>query len=1643
MVWYSEETVTSAMLFAHSIGKIRSATVMTEDEVAPSDARLQDDLLNSGLETQRMVMDQLEPHFSEDGIVSKALEYARSVDHIMDFTSTRAINALFSLINKSIRSILEYNAQHPDFPLQPEQAESYVLKRLLVSLVWAFTGDSKLETRADMGFFLRDHSGLDMPPLGSTSSLIDYDVSVTTGDWVSWQDSVPNVEVETHAILASDVVIPTLDTVRHEEVLYSWLAEHKPLLLCGPPGSGKTMTLFSALRKMPDMEVVGLNFSSATTPELILKTFEQYCEARRTPSGVVLAPPQIGRWIVVFCDEINLPATDTYGTQRIISFLRQLVERGGYWRTSDQAWVRLERIQFVGACNPPTDPGRVALSHRFLRHAPLVMVDYPGEISLNQIYGTFNRALLKVVPTLKSFAEPLTSAMVDFFQASQKRFTPDMQSHYVYSPRELTRWSRGIFEAIRPLDGLNLEGLIRIWAHEALRLFSDRLVYESEREWTSRSIDEVALRHFPTLDQDQALARPILFSNWTSKNYISVDRDQLRDFTKARLRVFYEEELDVPLVLFNDVLDHVLRIDRVFRQTQGHLLLIGISGSGKVNSSSLNVQNRPEKLSEQTTLSRFVAWMNGLSVFQIKVSNKYTAEDFDEDLRGVLKRAGCKGEKICFIMDESNVLDSGFLERMNTLLANAEVPGLFEGDEHAALMTACKEGAQRDGLMLDTAEELYRWFTQQVAKNLHVVFTMNPAEGDLASRAATSPALYNRCVLDWFGDWSDQALYQVALEFTQALDLDVSSFTPPIDFPVVFRQLEVPPTHRTAIINACVYIHFSIARMNKTLARQRGRFNHVTPRHYLDFIASYVRLFNEKRDELEDQQRHLNVGLEKMHSTVVQVEELRSSLAVKRSQLETKNLEANEKLQRMVADQQEAEQQKAASQQLQQKLEKQNESIAERREVVMQDLAAAEPAVLEAQSAVSNIKKQHLTEVRSMANPPEVVKLAMESVCTLLGHKMDSWKTVQGIIRRDDFITSIVNFDTSKSMTGQLRQRVQRDFLSKPNYNFESVNRASRACGPLVKWVIAQVGFSEILERVGPLRNEVVSLERLAGETEEQAASAARTINDLEERISAYKEEYASLISETQAIKGEMERVETKVDRSIKLLDSLSSEKDRWEEGSRTFETQMSTVAGDALLSAAFLAYGGYFNQEYRESLWKSWRVHLMSADIKYRQDLSLVEYLSTADQRLEWQANSLPADDLCSENAIMLSRYNRYPLIIDPSNQATDFLLKHTKGAKVGVTSFLDDAFLKNLESALRFGTTLIIQDVEHLDPILNTVLNKELRRAGGRVLVRLANQDIDFSPSFRMFLTTKDPSVDFSPDICSRVTFVNFTMTRSTLQSQALNQVLKAERPTIDQKRTDLMRLQGEFKLRLRHLEKSLLDALNAATGNILDDDQVIDTLERLKREAGEVSQKMLDTESVMAEVESVTSEYSSLAQACSSIYFALDRLSSLNHFYQFSLAFFLDVFNHILHSNPRLEGVSEASQRLRILTEDLYLHIFQRTARTLFHRDHLTWALVLAQIRLRDMPQGTAVLSELDSLLQGLPDSADSQDPLDKVEALSALPAFANIGHALAESPDGLQAYMEGGQSTPKFMQEQWSETLRMILYFTPNLTCLTPR
>lgn len=174
-------------------------------------------------------------------------------------------------------------------------------------------------------------------------------------------------------------------------------------------------------------------------------------------------------------------------------------------------------------------------------------------------------------------------------------------------------------------------------------------------------------------------------------------------------------------------------------------------------------------------------------------------------------------------------------------------------------------------------------------------------------------------------------------------------------------------------------------------------------------------------------------------------------------------------------------------------------------------------------------------------------------------------------------------------------------YLSNPDYNFEKVNRASMACGPMVKWAIAQVSFyshykyvqtipinktfpwqieyADMLKRVEPLRDELQSLEDQAEVNMKHAKDTKDLVTQLEQSIAAYKEEYAQLISQAQAIKTDLENVQAKVDRSIALLKSLNIERERWESTSETFRSQMSTIIGDVLLSAAFIAYGKYIKQ--------------------------------------------------------------------------------------------------------------------------------------------------------------------------------------------------------------------------------------------------------------------------------------------------------------------------------------------------------------------------------------------------------------------------------------------------------------------------------
>ena len=1533
MVWFSEDIVTIDMMFSHYLKRLKQNNF--DDAMNylanQSGAAMEFESKNENdvnAQVRSKASDCIKVFFEPNNLVQKALEAVEKYTHVMVFTKIRVIESMFALLRRGTTNIIDYNDNHSEFPMSDEQIFTYMSKWLIISMIWGFGGSLSLGNRTDFSEKLKQFTSDIEFPNDDNFQMIDYYVDMGENKWNPWKSKVPNTEIDSKKVSDADVVIPTVDTVRHQEILCSWISEHRPFILCGPPGSGKTMTLMATLKILTDFEMVFINFSSSTTPDLILKTFDHYCEYVKSSNGTILRPKQNNKYLVVFCDEINLPEMDKYSTQVVITFLREITEQNGFWRPLDKTWIKLERIQFVGACNPPTDVGRHPLNNRFLRHCPLLYVDFPGKDSLRQIYGTFNRAILRKSSGLSGSSQSLTEAMVEFYTQCQTHYTPDVQPHYIYSPRELTRWKHAINESIENIS--DEDGLVRLWAHEALRLFQDRLVLDEEKKWCDELVDSVAAKCFTSITPE-ALKRPILFTNLLTNTYISCEQDELIKKIESKLKVFYEEELNVPLVIFDSVLEHILRIDRVLKQPIGHLLLVGQSGVGK------------------TTLSRFVAWMNELTVFQIKAGRNYGVGDFDADLRSIMKRAGCKGEKICFIFDESNVLGPAFLERMNALLASGEVPGLFEGDEYISLLNTAREHMLKDVKGVETEEEIYKHFIKGVQRNLHVVFTMNPLSPDFSNRAASSPALYNRCVIDWFGDWSREGLFQVAKKLTETCQCRKENFK---------KQDMSQDEMYTLIVDSITSYHMIIKELNDKLAKNAKKFNYITPRDFLDFIKHFTNLLTEKNDELNEQQAHINKGLQKIIQTEKTVNELKQSLAVKEVELKKKEQETQIKFKQIQEDQQKATKNKEEAEKKQVEIEEMKKNIDERAAKVNYELSTVVPKMEAAKQAIGNMSPKSVAALKALKKETENTKTALKLTAIIylklakkkVVEKCD-WAETKNAIMKEDFIATIKNAkaeDLGEKVTNIIKKEIK-----DPNnkWDIDRIKGAFKEVGLLAEWIQSTVECAEINNQMEPMKKEIAELNKKKDAVVNEFNQILKAKEEIEKSIEQLKVNYEESVVESNNIKKSMEEVKSKVERSEKLLVNLSGEKDRWGKQMDEFKGHINNLLGDTFLSSSFLAYIGFYDAFYRKFLKDKSRQIVKQNEILSSNDLDEVEWLTKANDKVNWQNCKLPNDNICLENATILQRFNRYPLIIDPAGQATEFIKTFYASKKLNTTSFTDTNFLKVLESALRFGYPILVQDVEKIDPIMNSLLNKEIHKQSGRNLIRIGDQEIDFSLTFNMFMVTRDSSCNFTPDLCSRVTFLNFTITPSSLQNQILDIILKNERPEVNKAKEDLVKAQREFKLQLRQLEEDLLTALNSE-GNLLENNEVMTRLEDIKKKSNDISQEVAKSEDVMKELQSTMNEYAPLANKSSRIYFALDTLEAIHYLYRYSLSFFMDVLNFVITSKFVNEiPKTQYNDRQKRIISLLFKEIYHRVGYSLLNKDQAILAMRLAQISLGD--------------------------------------------------------------------------------------------
>jgi len=202
--------------------------------------------------------------------------------------------------------------------------------------------------------------------------------------------------------------------------------------------------------------------------------------------------------------------------------------------------------------------------------------------------------------------------------------------------------------------------------------------------------------------------------------------------------------------------------------------------------------------------------------------------------------------------------------------------------------------------------------------------------------------------------------------------------------------------------------------------------------------------------------------------------------------------------------------------------------------------------------------------------------------------------------------------------------------------------------------------------------------------------------------------------------------------------------------------------------------------------------------------------------------------------------------------------------------------------------------------------------------------------------------------------VTFVNFTVTTSSLENQCLNIYLQNERPDIDEQRKDLLKLQGEKMAQLHDLEEALLTELSAADEgtSILENKKLIGTLETLKKESAQIKEEMAKAEDTLLQIEEVLDIYRPLASMSSLIFFCLQSMGKIHYLYQYSLLQFMDTMNQVLEHSEALKTlpIKKHTERLEVITTELFQNFNLNISQGLLEMHQMLFSMRLSQIRLK---------------------------------------------------------------------------------------------
>jgi dynein heavy chain len=348
--------------------------------------------------------------------------------------------------------------------------------------------------------------------------------------------------------------------------------------------------------------------------------------------------------------------------------------------------------------------------------------------------------------------------------------------------------------------------------------------------------------------------------------------------------------------------------------------------------------------------------------------------------------------------------------------------------------------------------------------------------------------------------------------------------------------------------------------------------------------------------------------------------------------------------------------------------------------------------------------------------------------------------------------------------------------------------------------------------------------------------------------------------------------------------------------------------------------------------------------------------------------------------------------------------------GENLVVLRLNQKGYLDVIERAIRYGETLLIENIEEtIDAVLDPLLSRMLIKKGK--VIKIGDKEIDYDPNFRLILQTKLANPHYKPEMQAQTTLINFMITRDGLEEQLLAEVVKAERPDLEVKKSELTTQQNQFKITIATCENDLLNRLELAGENILDVDLVLN-LEKTKKTQKEIQEKAVEAEKTSKAIDEARENYRKVAERASILYFILNDLHKINLMYQFSLKAFTVVFRDALLKTAPSE---ELEERVANLIDSVTFQVFMYTSRGLFEKHKL---IFMSQVVIQILMQSKKITSaELDFLLR-YPYTPGMGSPVDFIGGVSwgGVTALANLNDLkyldkdIESSPNRWKKYVE---------------------------------